>query len=297
MGSVYFIYLRKMSRPIFCLYGDSITQHAFELNGWASLLANEYSCKVDILNRGFSGYNSRWARMIAPEIFGEELTSNSLSLVTVFFGANDAVRKEFGEKQFVPVEEYEKNIESIIKTAQEYTNYDGSLTKVILISPPPVDQEAWRKRCEEKYADDKSIVVPPESNRGNDVLLPYVEALRRVAARCEAPLVDLFAEMPKAANIITLEKEAGSEAAPKRRKVEESGDGAACYRRYLSDGLHLSELGNLFVFRHLMKAIRSNYERFLAPEAFGNQFPHHAEIDFKDPEKTLKSTVIGSWLK
>ncbi len=48
-------------RPAIVLFGDSITQQGFGLNGhvgWASLLANDYIRRADVLNRGFSGYNA-----------------------------------------------------------------------------------------------------------------------------------------------------------------------------------------------------------------------------------------------
>ena len=41
------------------LLGDSITQQGFMQNGWAGLLSNEYQRRIDVVNRGFSGYNSK----------------------------------------------------------------------------------------------------------------------------------------------------------------------------------------------------------------------------------------------
>jgi hypothetical protein len=46
------------SRPQILLFGDSITQHAAGRYGWATELAEVYSRKADVINRGFSGYNS-----------------------------------------------------------------------------------------------------------------------------------------------------------------------------------------------------------------------------------------------
>ena len=48
-------------RPQFVLFGDSITQMAFASpDGWAAKLADDYTARVDVFNRGFSGYNTRW---------------------------------------------------------------------------------------------------------------------------------------------------------------------------------------------------------------------------------------------
>lgn len=75
-------------RPQWVLFGDSITQRAFSPGGWAGLLADAYQRKVDVVNRGYSGYNTRWAVQLLPHLFPEGAPPPQLA--TVFFGANDA---------------------------------------------------------------------------------------------------------------------------------------------------------------------------------------------------------------
>ncbi len=58
------------------------------MGGWGARLANSYQRKADIINRGFNGYNSRWALHLLDRVFPEE--NPELLLATVFFGANDA---------------------------------------------------------------------------------------------------------------------------------------------------------------------------------------------------------------
>lgn len=95
-------------RPPIVLFGDSITQFAYGESplgtpvriGWASLLSEAYQRRADVLNRGFSGYNTRHALALVPKLFasktgaGGDNNSNgngNLPLFcTVFFGANDA---------------------------------------------------------------------------------------------------------------------------------------------------------------------------------------------------------------
>jgi len=74
-------------RPQWVLFGDSITQKAFSTGGWASVLADTWQRRVDVINRGYSGYNSRFATHLLNHIFPP---STPVQLVTVFFGANDA---------------------------------------------------------------------------------------------------------------------------------------------------------------------------------------------------------------
>ncbi len=57
-----------LDRPKFILFGDSITQRGFD-NGWVASLANHYIRKADVFNRGFSGYNTRWAKHLLPTVF------------------------------------------------------------------------------------------------------------------------------------------------------------------------------------------------------------------------------------
>lgn len=51
------------------------------------------SRKCDVLNRGFSGYNTRWARIILPRLIASGSGLESPAAVTVFFGANDSALK------------------------------------------------------------------------------------------------------------------------------------------------------------------------------------------------------------
>lgn len=76
-------------RPQFVLFGDSITQKSFGPGGWGGALADAYQRRVDIINRGYSGYNTPWALPLLDHIFPAEITGK-VQLATVFFGANDA---------------------------------------------------------------------------------------------------------------------------------------------------------------------------------------------------------------
>jgi lysophospholipase L1-like esterase len=70
-------------------------------------LGHYWGRRADIINRGFSGYNSKWGATIAPEVM-----TVGPDLVTIFFGANDAVVSE--APTFVPIAEYGLNLEKIV---------------------------------------------------------------------------------------------------------------------------------------------------------------------------------------
>jgi lysophospholipase L1-like esterase len=101
-------------RPAIVLFGDSITQQGFGVDGnlgWASLLASAYSRRADVLNRGFSGYNTRHALDILPRVFGTP-PDEGILFCTVLFGANDSALP--GERQHVPMDEYKENLYKIV---------------------------------------------------------------------------------------------------------------------------------------------------------------------------------------
>lgn len=46
--------------------------------------------QADIINRGFSGYNSRWGTFLVDEVIAAYAAPGRLKFATVLFGANDA---------------------------------------------------------------------------------------------------------------------------------------------------------------------------------------------------------------
>ena len=78
-------------RPVFTLFGDSITQFSFGPGGWGAALANDWQRHADIRLRGYSGYNTRWALHLLPHLFPSGgRPEDTPALVVVFLGANDA---------------------------------------------------------------------------------------------------------------------------------------------------------------------------------------------------------------
>jgi hypothetical protein len=76
-------------RPRIILFGDSLTEQAWKTGGWACGLADLYGRRLDVINRGFSGYNTKFAVELLDDLF-HDCTEANTPLVTVFFGANDA---------------------------------------------------------------------------------------------------------------------------------------------------------------------------------------------------------------
>nr|XP_020496359.1 isoamyl acetate-hydrolyzing esterase 1 homolog [Labrus bergylta] len=209
--------LKTIVWPQVILFGDSITQNSFQANGWGAEIANKLVRKCDVVNRGFSGYNSRWAKIILPHLNNIN-NINNIAAVTVFFGANDSALEDKTPQQHVPLKEYSENLKEI----SEFLASAGvSADKVIFITPPPLHESAWEKECALKGY---------PLNRHNSVTGQYAQACVQAAGQCGADVLDLWTLMQK--------------------------DGQD-YSVYLSDGLHLSEKGNQFVTQHLWELLES----------------------------------------
>ncbi|XP_062064922.1 isoamyl acetate-hydrolyzing esterase 1 homolog isoform X3 [Lepus europaeus] len=169
--------------PGVLLFGDSITQFSFQPGGWGAALAHRLARKCDVLNRGFSGYNTRWARIILPRLIGRASGLDSPVAVTVFFGANDSALKGENPKQHVPLDEYAGNLRGMVQYLQSVGVPES---RVILITPPPLDEAAWEKEC---------IAQGHRLNRRNAVVGEYASACVQVAQDCGTDVLNLWALM------------------------------------------------------------------------------------------------------
>ncbi|XP_796067.4 isoamyl acetate-hydrolyzing esterase 1 homolog isoform X1 [Strongylocentrotus purpuratus] len=197
--------------PKVVLFGDSITQRSFELGGWGASIADQLQRKCDIVNRGFSGYNSRWARMIMQTALPTELLKDAVAM-TVFFGANDASLQEVWPCQFVGVQDYADNMKAIVN----YLESNGiRKEKILLITPPPIDEALWGAGCKEKG----TALNRTLKNSGI-----YAKACVTLAQDLDVKVIDIWTAM---------------------QKEENWGP------RFLSDGLHLSADGAGFLYKQL----------------------------------------------
>ncbi|XP_019170019.1 PREDICTED: GDSL esterase/lipase At5g45920 [Ipomoea nil] len=238
-------------RPKIYLFGDSITEMSFEVEdgGWGVSLADHFRRTADVVLRGFSGYNTRWALRIIDKAFPAEQGGGAPLAVTVFFGANDAcVPDRCSSFQHVPVDEYKQNLCSIVS----FFKKQWPTVHVILITPPPIYEPA---RLLYPFTENKSGL--PE--RTYEAAGTYAKACLAVAAELGIPSVDLWI------------------------KVQEVPDWqTAC----LSDGLHLSRAGNAIVFKEVvdvLKKLGSSVETLMV------DFPLIDDIDPNDPLKSFEN--------
>lgn len=125
--------------PAIVVFGDSITQYSTEVPEGVHQLIKRYVGRIDVVVRGFSGYNTSWAR----DLESQGLTTFTDTAATViFFGANDAVPSDApmpAKAQHVPLSSYRDNLHWLVSRA-------ATRGPVIVVSPAFFDdREKLRK--------------------------------------------------------------------------------------------------------------------------------------------------------
>ncbi|XP_077228997.1 SGNH hydrolase-type esterase superfamily protein [Tasmannia lanceolata] len=240
-------------RPKIVLFGDSITEESFGEGGWGAALASHFSRTADVVLRGYSGYNSRWAVHVLEKVFaslGDGEGKAVPKAVTVFFGANDACLPDRSSAfQHVPIHEYEQNLHKIVSFIKKL----WPTALVLLITPPPIDEDG---RLRYPYGDNLSGL--PE--RTNEFAGSYAKACVAVAGELGVPMIDVWSKMQQF-----------------------PGWEKACLR----DGLHLTASGNRIVFEEVVEKLK---QESLSLETLALDLPLFFDIDAKDPLKTFRNS-------
>ena len=180
--------------PTALLLGDSQTQLACEADGWAQSLAEHFVRRADIVNRGFSGYNTRMIQTVLPDIFTPEALKRA-KVVCIFLGSNDASMEDTNPEQAVPAEEFGENLLKIIS----YLLSNGVPKEaLVIISPPPILPEKWTAALNLRPG-------PTLPNcKSNDLTRTFAKECGEVAKRYNLTFVDLFSHMMDPVNKINL---------------------------------------------------------------------------------------------
>jgi lysophospholipase L1-like esterase len=228
----------------FLLLGDSITEQSvdFENGGWALRLLSQYRRRVDIIPRGFSGYNTRWildylnkGRIVPLSTSDSNLR---FDLATVFLGANDAV--EENAYQHVPIEEYKENLKKICEALQE-------IPRIILVTPPPYSAEKYKK-----------VMNYPVSVRSDENAKRYAQAVQEVVDE-----INQFSASSLQQVVCANINDYFREKLPEDKWVDA-----------LSDGLHFGPLGNFLMAEAVLNTILK-YFPLLHPSNLLPLLPNH----------------------
>ncbi|KAJ1560794.1 isoamyl acetate-hydrolyzing esterase, partial [Nowakowskiella sp. JEL0078] len=228
-------------------FGSSLKE-----SGWCAILQEAYVRRVDIINHGYGGYNSEWARPIFPHIL-TAFCKQPPSLITIFFGANDSVT-EVNKKNHVPIPRYIANITNLIETATK--TFPES--RIIVISPPPIKSDQRPEPIWEPYVVD----------RFNNVIKNYHYACCKAAAsfskNVNVEVIDTWEMLLGAGYEAMLEEEID------RQLVG-----------YLTDGLHFAKTANEKLAEKILDVIRLRFPE-LVPDEITPTFPVFWEVDPSD---------------
>eukprot|EP00249_Psilotum_nudum_P007344 c20492_g1_i1 orf=293-991(+) len=171
-------------RPLFVLFGASMTEFSFQPGGWGAALTDLYSRKADILLRGFRGWNTRRALAVLEQFFPKNSPTQP-ALVVVFFGANDAsFPMPSGRGQHVPIQEFKENLQHIAS----YLKGLSETTRVILVTAPPIYEEGRLNDTRKKWGEKAGDFV----DRTNERAKKYAEACIAVSMELDVGVVDLW---------------------------------------------------------------------------------------------------------
>ncbi|KAL1998670.1 hypothetical protein VTN02DRAFT_5769 [Thermoascus thermophilus] len=238
----------------FILFGDSITQFSVSQAdgfGFHPAIQDDYIRRLDVINRGFSGYNTAHAVKVFPKFFPAPQVAR-VRFLTIFFGANDSILPGF--YQHVPLEEYKENLTAIIK----HPATRAQDPKILLLTPPPVNEYQLATLDLQKGF--------PSPSRTASNTKRYADACREVAGSLGVPVVDIWTAFMKAAGWQEGQPLPGSKEIPNNAVLE----------GLLSDGLHFTPEGYKIMYREVMRVIRATWPD-QAPENLPMTFPHWQE--------------------
>ncbi|KAJ2381505.1 isoamyl acetate-hydrolyzing esterase [Coemansia sp. RSA 2611] len=247
------------------VFGDSITQYgnSIDRGGYVARLANYYQRQMDVINRGFAGYNSSGALEIANTVlpktsilstgrlFNMVRSSSSsllwptrtenfpgnarkLQLCILFFGANDALVSSKDNSN--TLDNYYKSMHSLVAMLQDSDSAHYSPdTRILIITPPPVGE-----------------LMLSEPKLTNNRTSKYVEVAKKVATEVNVPYIDLFSKFQALVK--------------KDQARDNSNNKYDGYDKYFIDGVHPNAAGNSVIFDLIMSTINSTWPE-IAPSA------------------------------
>jgi lysophospholipase L1-like esterase len=240
----------------FLMFGDSITEYAFNQFPGESKepqfclgagLQQAYARKLQILQRGFSGYTSRDAVPLAKSILKTEhddvSETKKIKIAYVFFGTNDARKngKSSENRQSIPLHDYIFNMRSIVEEFLERN------IPVIVIAPGLHSQELWDKNQPQDL-----ITGDYRDNKTNKM---YQDAL--VEAITDVPVIPLYDIMEK--------------------WLKTNSNNPDDYSTLLSDGIHYKGTGYRILYDAIIDAIETYYNK-ASPSTLPYRFPIYNEL-------------------
>ncbi|GJE98141.1 SGNH hydrolase [Phanerochaete sordida] len=247
------------------LLGDSLTERSAAPFGLSQLLSDAYIRKLDVVTRGFSGYNTQWILPVFEKVLAKRNERQNLAkiqLLTIWLGANDATLP--GEAQHVPLEAFKENLSKLIRMVKDPTSeWYSPETRIIVLTPPPINTAGWAEFL-------RVYGNPPRdtTDRVFDGPKTYALAAKDVAQQEGVVVVDTWTLLWEAAG----EKEEN-------------------LMKFLCDGLHLSSEGYKLVYDALIETILRHYPEIHFDKPF-MAYPAWTDLNGANYMEKLKDSSV-----
>ncbi|ORX35420.1 SGNH hydrolase-type esterase domain-containing protein [Kockovaella imperatae] len=257
------------------LMGDSLTQRTDSPGNLQQRMNEAYQRKLDILNRGYGGFNSEWFVPLLPKILARKEDADKvpvIRLVTIWLGTNDSV---IGRDQSQSTSRLVSNLEIILDalTSPESPYAVASTpVSIILMTPGPcvvsdMPKENQKYRTAEKHREYRDAVIEV----GEKYKALEEENNARLGDRYgwKIATADVWQELMSAA----------------------AGDNEQELSSLFIDGVHLSTKGYTVVWDLLARIIKTEFKgRGLDWEDFDDlprRVPPFTDIDFSNPPSVV----------
>ncbi|KAJ1569695.1 hypothetical protein HK405_007249 [Cladochytrium tenue] len=267
---------RDISLDQIILFGDSITEESFDIgiDGFGAILSNAYARRLDVVNRGYSGFTTEWCKHFLTAVLNTTVPAPldpaihnpaHVALVVIFLGANDASLASHFPHQSISLELYAANLAGMVRDARRA----APRANVLLVTTPPVD---------------------PERSPGRSI--ERARAFRDAAIRVAAAALDIGGTDAAAAAVSKHGPHVAAShfPSPPWLRVLDTwtvilGSPDAEWDKVkvghaLRDGLHFSRSGNRGLAAAILAEIRGAWPA-LAPERISYRIPpgHYLDID------------------
>ncbi|KAI3388175.1 hypothetical protein SNEBB_009898 [Seison nebaliae] len=171
--------------PQFVCFGDSITERGETPDGWVTLLRSHLVRRCDVINRGMSGFNSKFLK---EEVIDKIVDKPLNYVATLLIGSNDICA---GGERYVSLKDYEEYLRCILKRLSETFEHVIVMTIPRYFNP---DWEAYLKK------EGLPVLDPP---RSLEMAMKYNTSLKEIIRLANEEnknsivTVDLFEEMGK----------------------------------------------------------------------------------------------------
>jgi len=205
------------------------------------MIPTAYIRRLDVVNRGFSGYNTRQALQILPAIVPPP-DQAKIRFMTIFFGANDSSLPDAPNKQHIPLDEFTKNLMDIMSHPQ----IKAHDPRIILVAPPPINEHLWWPRDQSNgYASVTRLAGATKT---------YADAVVQLGAELGLPVVNLWKAFMAKTDFNADVWKLGDDL-PGSLDVSQNDN----LVELMYDGLHLNPAGYEIFYQELIKVIAEQW--------------------------------------